>query len=285
MYSGLLPSYLDSLVQRALAEDVGSGDITTLAIVESEQRAIGRAIARAALVVCGEPIFSRVFYSIDPGLRVEALLDEGVWAKEGDVLWLVEGSASPILTGERTALNFAQRLSGIATLARRFVSELPDGASTRITDTRKTTPGLRALERYAVRCGGGHNHREHLGSAVLIKDNHIQLAGGVREAILRAQKNAPHTSRIEVEVESLRALDQALEAGADLVLLDNFEAGNIAEAVTRAAGRARVEVSGGVRLADVSSLARAGVDYISVGALTHSAPAADIALEVENLGS
>jgi len=174
-------------------------------------------------------------------------------------------------------------MSGTATLTRQFVDALPENAATRIVDTRKTTPGMRFLERYAVRCGGGHNHRDSLGSAVLIKDNHIVAAGGVRAAIERAKKHAPHTSRIEIEVESLEMLEEALDAGAEVVMLDNFANDQIAVAVERAHGRAIVEVSGGITLSRIPELAAAGVHVISVGALTHSAPAADIGLDIESL--
>jgi nicotinate-nucleotide pyrophosphorylase (carboxylating) len=276
---------LDDLVDRALAEDLAGGDLTTEATVEPRARAVGRAIARQELVVSGGDVFARVFYRVDPGLRVERLLEEGAPAGRGDVLWQVEGSARSILMGERTALNFAQRMSGIATRARAFVGALPRGSRTRITDTRKTTPGLRALERQAVRTGGAHNHRDTLGSAVLIKDNHIEAAGGIRIAIERARERAPHTSRIEIEVESLAALEEALAAGADVVMLDNFAPAEVAPAVLRAhAAGALVEVSGGITLERIGELARAGVDVISVGALTHSAPSADIALDIERLG-
>ena len=233
--------------------------------------------------MCGGDVFARVFYRVDPGVRVERRVAEGERAKPDDVLWIAEGATRSLLMAERTALNFAQRMSGTATLTRRFVDALPENALTRIVDTRKTTPGLRFLERYAVRCGGGHNHRDSLGSAVLIKDNHIVAAGGVREAIERARKHAPHTSRIEIEVESLDMLDEALEAGADVVMLDNFDSDQIAVAVERAHGRALVEVSGGITLERIPALAAAGVDVISVGALTHSAPAADIGLDIESL--
>jgi nicotinate-nucleotide pyrophosphorylase (carboxylating) len=196
----------------------------------------------------------------------------------------VEGSARSILMAERTALNFAQRMSGIATLARRYVGALPAGSRTRVTDTRKTTPGLRALERWAVRTGGAHNHRDTLGSAVLIKDNHIEAAGGIRTAIERARARAPHTSKIEIEVESLAALEEALAAGADIVMLDNFTPSDVETAARRAHEQgALVEVSGGITLERIADLARAGVDVISVGALTHSAPAADISLDIERL--
>jgi nicotinate-nucleotide pyrophosphorylase (carboxylating) len=217
---------------------------------------------------------------VDPKLEVAAIAAEGTIARAGDVLWSVRGSARSILMGERTALNFVQRMTGIATLARRYVSAVPVGARTRITDTRKTTPGLRMLERYAVRTGGAHNHRDTLGSAVLIKDNHIATAGGITRAVTRARQRAPHTSKIEIEVESLVQLDEALEAGADIVMLDNFSPGDIDEAIRRSNGRALVEVSGGITLERIAVLSRAGVDVISVGALTHSAPSADIGLDI-----
>jgi nicotinate-nucleotide pyrophosphorylase (carboxylating) len=278
------PSYLlDQLVELALSEDLAGGDLTTEATVGPTDRAVARAVAHSPLVVCGGDVFARVFYRVDPGVRVERVLEEGVRAKSGDILWIAEGATRSLLMAERTALNFAQRMSGTATLTRRFVDALPDGALTRIVDTRKTTPGMRFLERYAVRTGGGHNHRDSLSSAVLIKDNHIVAAGGVREAIDRAFKHAPHSSRIEIEVESLEMLDEALEAGADVVLLDNFEESEIAVAVEHAHGRALVEVSGGITLERIPSLAAAGVDIVSVGALTHSAPAADIGLDIEKI--
>jgi nicotinate-nucleotide pyrophosphorylase (carboxylating) len=221
---------------------------------------------------------------VDPGLRVERRVEDGTLVEPHTLLWLVEGAARSILMAERTALNFVQRMSGVATLARRFVAALPPDSTTRITDTRKTMPGLRALDRYAVRTGGAHNHRDSLGAGVLIKDNHIEAAGGIRAALERARAYAPHTLRLEIEVESLGELDQALEAGADVVMLDNFTPDEIALALSRARGRALVEVSGRVRLEQVAELARLGVDLVSVGALTHSAPAVDIALDLERLG-
>ena len=275
---------LDELVRRALAEDLGAGDLTTSATVAADARAVGRATAKCELVVCGTEVFARAFYAVDPGLRVERRVEDGTLVGPQTLLWLVEGAARSILMAERTALNFAQRMSGVATLARRFVAALPPGSTTRITDTRKTMPGLRALDRYAVRTGGAHNHRDSLGAGVLIKDNHIEAAGGIRAALERARAYAPHTLRLEIEVESLDELDQALEAGADIVMLDNFEPDAIARAMSRARGRALVEVSGRVRLEQVAELGRLGVDLVSVGALTHSAPAADIALDLERLG-
>jgi nicotinate-nucleotide pyrophosphorylase (carboxylating) len=275
---------LNDVVDRALAEDLAGGDVTSAACVPAEERAVARAVAHAPLVVCGGSVFARAFYRVDPGLRVEERIADGERAKAGDVLWIVEGSARSILMGERTGLNFAQRLSGIATLTRRFVDAVPAGSTLRIADTRKTTPGLRFLERYAVRAGGGHNHRDSLGSAVLIKDNHIVAAGGITQALTRARAYAPHTSRLEIEVESLEQLDEALAAGADIVMLDNFAGEALARAVQKAKGRALVEVSGGLTLDRVAELATLGVDVASVGALTHSAPAADIGLDIERIG-
>lgn len=279
----LLDVIIDEAVDRALREDLAGGDLTTEACVGEDTRAIARARAKQALVVCGADVFARAFYRVDPGVRVEAKLPEGARADDGDVLFEVEGSARSILMAERTALNFAQRLSGIASHARQLMDALPAGSRTRITDTRKTTPGLRALERYAVRIGGAHNHRDTLGSAVLIKDNHIEAAGGIRAALERARQRAPHTSKLEIEVESLPALDEALAAGADIVMLDNFKAGDIAAAVSKCRGRALVEVSGGVTLERIAELAAHGVDVISVGALTHTVRAADISLDLERL--
>lgn len=281
----LLPDFLlNEIVDRALAEDLSGGDVTSAAVVAETERASAKAVAHSALTVCGGAVFARAFYRIDPGLRVEERIADGERARAGDVLWLVEGSARSILMAERTGLNFAQRLSGVATLTRQFVDAIPPGCKLRITDTRKTTPGLRVLERYAVRSGGGHNHRDSLGSAVLIKDNHIVAAGGIRAAIERARQHGPHTSRIEVEVESLAELDEALAAGAEVVMLDNFDSAALKAAVAKAQGRAIVEVSGGISLARVRELAELGVDVASVGALTHSAPAADIGLDIERIG-
>jgi nicotinate-nucleotide pyrophosphorylase (carboxylating) len=280
-----LPStMLDDLVRRALAEDLAAGDLTSAATVPAEVRAVARATAKTKLVACGVEVFARVFYAVDPGLRVERRVEDGAVVDPGTLLWLVEGAARSILMAERTALNFVQRMSGVATLTRRFVDALPPGSTTRITDTRKTMPGLRALDRYAVRTGGAHNHRDSLGAGVLIKDNHIEAAGGIRPALERARAYAPHTVRLEIEVESLDDLDQALDAGADVVMLDNFAPDELGLAVARARGRALLEVSGRVRLEDVPELGRLGVDLVSVGALTHSAPAADIALDLERLG-
>ena len=268
------------IVARALAEDLEGGDLTTEATVDPSAEATAQAMARGEIVVCGGEVFKAVFAEIDPTLEVATYTADGAVAQPGDVLWTVRGSARSILMGERTALNFVQRLSGTATLARKYVNSVPADSTTRITDTRKTTPGLRVLERYAVRTGGAHNHRDTLGSAILIKDNHIIAAGGITRAIERAKTRGPHTSKIEVEVESMSELEEALAAGADIVMLDNFSPSNVDAAVALAKGRALVEVSGRITLERIAVLARAGVDVVSVGALTHSAPAADIGLDI-----
>jgi len=272
---------VDRVVDIALAEDLASGDLTTEACVDAETQAVARAVARGPVVVCGGVVFARVFSRIDPGLQIEAHLPDGTRADAGACLWIVRGRARSILMGKRVALNLVQRMCGVATQTRAYVDAIPAGAKTRITDTRKTTPGLRALERYAVRVGGGHNHRDDLGAAVLIKDNHIAACGGVRATIERARAAAPHTAKIECEVDSLAQLDEALAARADIVLLDNMPTAMVAEAVARARGRAVLEASGGITLARVAELAKVGVDAISVGALTHSVPAADLGLDFE----
>jgi nicotinate-nucleotide pyrophosphorylase (carboxylating) len=284
----LVPPLLDALIDRALEEDLAGGDLTTEACVDPAAEATGVAVARRPLVVCGGAVFHRVFARLDPTVRFEALAAEGTPVAVGAVLWRVRGKARALLSGERTSLNLTQRMSGVATLARRYVEALPPGSATRITDTRKTTPGLRALERYAVRTGGAHNHRDNLGSAVMIKDNHLIAAGGIAPAIERARARAPHTSRIEVEVASLAELGQALAARADIIMLDNFTLPDVHEAVRRVRGlgeegrgyRPLLEVSGGITLERIPELAEAGLDVISCGALTHSAPAADIALDL-----
>ena len=272
-------SLIDAIVVRALEEDLGAGDVTTEACVPEDSLATASGAARKDVVACGIPVAGRVFTTVDPSVRFTANVEEGAKVKAGTVLFTVEGRARSLLTAERVALNLIQRMCGVATATARYVAALPEGSKTRITDTRKTTPGLRLLERYAVRRGGGHNHRNDLGSAVLIKDNHIVAAGGVRTAIERARARAPHTSKIECEVDSLEQLEEALTAGADIVLLDNMDTPTVEEAVRRTRGRALLEASGGITLERIGELARAGVDAISVGALTHSTPAADIGLD------
>jgi nicotinate-nucleotide pyrophosphorylase (carboxylating) len=275
---------IDDLIRRALEEDLQGGDLTTEATVDIDTRAVAHALARSPLVVCGGDVFARVFYGVDPGLRVMPLVEDGARVETGTELWQVEGSARSILVAERTALNFVQRMSGIATIARSYVDALPTGSKTRVVDTRKTMPGLRMLDRYAVRTGGAHNHRDTLGSAVLIKDNHIEAAGGITAAVTRAKARAPHTSRVEVEVETLAGVDEALAAGADIIMLDNFNPADLTTALERCRGRALVEVSGNITLERIAELGRIGVDVISSGALTHSVKAADIALDIERIG-
>lgn len=270
---------VDRIVATALEEDLASGDLTTEACVALDATVTAHAAARKEMVACGGPVFARVFARIDPSLTVERHAAEGARAAPGAKLWTVRGRARSILMGERVALNFVQRMCGVATAARAYADAVPAGCATRVTEIRKTTPGLRALERYAVRAGGAHNHRDDLGAAVLIKDNHVAACGGVRAAIERARGAAPHTAKIECEVDTLTQLDEALAAGADIVLLDNMDDATVAEAVRRAKGRALLEASGGITLERVAELARIGVDVISVGALTHSVVAADVGLD------
>lgn len=281
MISALSPLDLRPVVALALHEDLGRGDVTTDACVPPTVAGHCAFRARTELVVAGGAIIAEVFRQIDETVSVRDLVLDGTRLAPGGVIARVLGPAASILKGERVALNFLQRLCGIATLTRRYVDALPSGSRTRIVDTRKTTPGLRALERRAVRAGGGHNHREDLSAAVLIKDNHVAAAGGVSEAIRRCREHAPHTSRIECEVDSLEQLEEALTAGADIVLLDNFDDAMVERAIAITGRRALLEASGGITLDRVTRLGTLGVDVISVGALTHSAPAADIGLDWE----
>ncbi len=273
------PTILAETIRRALSEDIDRGDLTSEACVEPNTLGTARLNARERLVVCGLPILEEVYAQVDLLVDVESHVQDGDPVDAGTTLATISGPAISILLGERVALNFMQRLTGVSTMTKRFVDALPSGSSTRITDTRKTTPGLRAFERYAVRCGGGHNHREDLGAAVLIKDNHIAAAGGVSQAIQRAHAYAPHTCRIECEVDTREQLEEALAAGADIVMLDNFDDERVRDALKLVDGQALVEVSGGITLQRVASLGALGVDVISVGALTHSSPSCDLGLD------
>ena len=273
------PTILAETVRRALSEDIDRGDITTEACIEPTVFGAATLNAREPVVVCGLPILEEVFGQVDLLVDVETHVQDGDLVEAGASLATLSGPATSILLGERVALNFLQRLTGVATMTRRFVDALPDGSVTRITDTRKTTPGLRAFERYAVRCGGGHNHREDLGAAVLIKDNHIAAAGGCTQAIERARAYAPHTGRIECEVDTRAQLEEAIAAGADIVMLDNFNDAEVRDALALVDDRAIVEVSGGITLERVAALGALGVDVISVGALTHSSPSRDLGLD------
>jgi nicotinate-nucleotide pyrophosphorylase (carboxylating) len=270
---------IDRVVETALAEDVGSGDATTLALVPEDMRCRAELLLKEPGVVCGVPIAAAVFRALDPSVTVEAHIEEGTAVSAVPaVLATIEGPARAVLTGERVALNLVGRLCGIASLTRRF-AELTEGTSTRILDTRKTTPGLRALEKYAVRCGGGTNHRAGLYDAVLIKDNHVRIAGGIKEA-LAALNGSAESLPVEVEADTLAQVREAVDAGAKRILLDNMSPEQVREAVTEVAGRAELEASGGMSLATVRSFAATGVDFISVGALTHSARSLDVSLEV-----
>jgi nicotinate-nucleotide pyrophosphorylase (carboxylating) len=270
---------LQQVVAAALAEDLGerSVDITTSSVVDPDLMGEARVVARAPGVLSGSDAAARVFEMIRPPSKYEALVPDGTRLEAGDEVARVTGTLSSILIGERTALNFLQRLSGIATMTRRYADALAPYQNVTLLDTRKTTPGLRSLERAAVRAGGGHNHRDGLWDAILIKDNHVAAAGGVGEAITRARKAA---MPVEVEVDTLEQLTEALAVGAEIVLLDNMTAGQMRQAVEITEGRAKLEASGGMTLEGAVAAARAGVDRISVGALTHSAPALDLSLEV-----
>jgi nicotinate-nucleotide pyrophosphorylase (carboxylating) len=272
------PASYRELVRRALAEDIGQGDLTSTILVDERQEARGTILARAPLVVAGVAVAAEAFAALDPAARFVPEVSDGSACAAGEVVAVVEARARALLTAERTALNFLQRLSGVATLTRRCV----DAVAGRVVvlDTRKTTPGLRTLEKYAVRCGGGANHRQRLDDGVLIKDNHKRLAGGVGAATARALA-AGLTVPVEVEVETLAELDAALGAGATRILVDNFVTADIALAVARCRGRAAVEVSGGITLARLPEIAATGADFVSIGALTHSAPAVDLSFEIE----
>ena len=271
------PALYREVVRRALAEDLGWGDVTTDAIVPGELRARGVLLCKWECVIAGIDIAAEAFTQLDPGCSFDRKYKDGDRCKPGDTVAEVRGQAAAMLTAERTALNFLQRLSGIATLTRKFVDAT--GGKITILDTRKTTPTLRALEKYAVRAGAGTNHRAGLDDGILIKDNHIRLAGGIGEAMSR-MKAADAEMPIEVEAQSLAQVDEALAAGADIILVDNLPLDQIREAVGRIRGRAKVELSGGVTLDRLPDLAKTGADYVSIGALTHSAPAADISFEL-----
>jgi nicotinate-nucleotide pyrophosphorylase (carboxylating) len=277
-FEPLEPGTYREIVRRALAEDFGWGDVTTETVIDRTQKARGVIQAKSPCVVAGLDIASETFRQLDPGVAVVVHCRDGVRCDAGGIVAEYRGQAAALLTAERTALNFLQRLSGIATLTRRFV----DAAAGRVIvlDTRKTTPLLRALEKYAVRAGGAVNHRGGLDDGILIKDNHIRLAGGVEPAVTRMLK-ANREMPTEVEAQTLEQVDDALRAGADIVLLDNLSTPDIVEAVSRCRGRAKTEISGGVTLARMPELAATGADYVSIGALTHSAPAVDLSFEIE----
>ena len=277
------PFLAKDLVHQALTEDLMYGDSTTEALFSTPFTAIGHVVAKEELVVAGLDLFEMVFRTLDPSITFEPFFLPGQVVQKGGLIARLTGDGRNILKGERTALNFMQRLSGIATLTRQFVKAV-EGTSAQVVDTRKTTPGYRALEKTAVRLGGGRNHRFHLGDLVLIKDNHIALAGGVAEAVARARAHSRHTLKIEVEVNTFSELTEVIASKVEMIMLDNMDLGEIKTAVSYIRAQApgvSIEVSGGVRLETIGNIARCGVDFISAGALTHSARAVDISLEME----
>jgi nicotinate-nucleotide pyrophosphorylase (carboxylating) len=267
---------IDRVVEAALAEDVGGGDLTTAALVPLHTRCRAQVLLEEPGVVCGVHVAAAVFRAVDPSVRIDVLVEDGAAADGSTVLAEIDGPARAVLTGERVALNLLGRLCGIASLTRRYVDAV-DGTRTAVLDTRKTTPGLRALEKYAVRCGGGVNHRSGLYDAILVKENHLRIAGGITAAV--AALDGAHG--VEIEAETIEQVQEALDAGVARILLDNMGPQQVAEAVSLTAGRAQLEASGGVSLETIRSYAETGVDFISVGALTHGARSLHVSLEVE----
>ena len=277
-FEPLDPGMYRELVRRALAEDFGWGDVTTETVIDREQKTRGVIVAKSTCVMAGIDIAAEAFRQLDPAAQITINCEDRNRCERGSEVAEIRGYAAALLTAERTALNFLQRLCGIATLTRQFV-DIADGRIT-VLDTRKTTPMLRALEKYAVRAGGGVNHRSGLDDGILIKDNHIRLAGSLGGAVALMRKSNREMPT-EVEAQSLAQVDEALEAGAEIVLLDNLSTEEIIEAVRRCRGRAKTEISGGVTLQRMRELAATGADYVSIGALTHSAPATDLSFEIE----
>jgi nicotinate-nucleotide pyrophosphorylase (carboxylating) len=268
------------LIQASIEEDLGRGDVTTEATIAEHTISRARLIPKQELVLAGMDVFTEVYSEMDNAVHIKSSRRDGDLLVAGTVIAELEGPARSLLAGERVALNFLQRLCGIATLTRRYVDAV-NGYNVEIVDTRKTTPGWRLLEKYAVRVGGGKNHRHDLGDGILIKDNHIVAAGGIGRAVEMARKHSHHLLKIEVEVETLQQVEEALQAGAEVIMLDNMPPTLLAEGVKLIGGRALVEASGGINLESVLDVARTGVDLISVGRLTHSAPAADIHVEFD----
>jgi nicotinate-nucleotide pyrophosphorylase (carboxylating) len=275
---------IEEIIDRALAEDLGKGDVTTEALIASDRQGIGFIVAKEEGILAGTEAAKQVFHRVDPESKVEILLEDGAGVKPGSKVAKVSGSIASILKAERIALNFLQRLSGIASETNRYVARVEE-LPVRIMDTRKTTPSLRSLEKYAVRVGGGGNHRMNLGDGILIKDNHLVALRSqglnIKEIIAKARQNAPQRLPVEVEVRTVSEALEAVEAGADIVMLDNMNLEDMREAVKSINGRALIEASGGIILDNVRTVAETGVDFISIGALTHSARALDISLELE----
>ncbi|HET7101270.1 MAG TPA: carboxylating nicotinate-nucleotide diphosphorylase [Terriglobia bacterium] len=282
MVQGLPVQQVRKIVARAFVEDLGKGDVTTSLTVPESVKGRGIFYSKQPLVVAGLPVAEEVFRMLEPDYLWDAVISDGTEVPAGQPLARVEGKAATLLSGERVALNFLQRLSGIATLTRKFKDQLA-GLKTELLDTRKTTPGLRILEKYAIRMGGGTNHRMGLDDGILIKNNHIAIAGGIGAAIETVSRDKPAGMPVEVEVRTRQELEEAIEAGADIALLDNMTPEEVSECVSHARGRVLLEVSGGVGLGNIRAYAEAGVDRISVGALSHSAPAVDINFLIEPL--
>ena len=273
----MTPFVLDPILRRALEEDIGTGDVTTMATIQPGVQASAELVAKEDFILSGIDVAQRVFYLLSQETAFEKLIEDGQSVKRGDVLAWLKGDAAVLLQGERVALNFLQRMCGVATLTAAFVKQIEDTGAV-VVDTRKTTPGLRVLEKYSVRMGGGGNHRMALYDAVLIKENHVSAAGGIASAVSRARQSVPHTQKIEVEVRDQAEVAEALDAGADILLLDNMSTEELRAAVRMIDGRAVTEASGGVNLETIREIAETGVQLISVGALTHSYHAVDISM-------
>lgn len=275
---------LDSLIDLALAEDISHGDITSQGLIPPELQGKASILAKAEGIIAGGEVTKRVFLKVDPSLKVELLIQDGARVKPGDIVATIFGNVISILKAERVALNFLQRLSGIASLTAKFIAKTK-GLKVKITDTRKTTPGLRWLEKYAVRIGGGQNHRFHLGDGILIKDNHLAalraLGMNIKDIVARAKQNAPTGAKVEVEASTIQEALDAAEAGADIIMLDNMSPDEMRRVVNSVPGQVKIEASGGITLDNVRTAAMTGVDFISVGAITHSTRALDISLELE----
>jgi len=285
LHDYLTEKQLDAIIDIALDEDTSHGDVTSEALIPPDLSGKASLLVKEKGVLAGIEVAGRVFQRVDSSLAIEILIKDGTKIQPGDIAATIVGSVSSILKAERTALNFVQRLSGIASLTAQYVEETK-GLPARIVDTRKTTPGLRQLEKYAVRMGGGHNHRMHLGDAVLIKDNHIAalraMGVGLKDIVAKARQNAPAGITLEVEATNTKEALEALKAGADIIMLDNMLVNEIRQVVSMVAGQAKLEASGGITLANVHQVAMTGVDIISIGALTHSYKALDISLEMES---
>lgn len=272
-------SFTDSILKLALAEDIGTGDITTNTLVPEKKAIRGSIIAKESGVICGLDVFNRVFFLLDEGVRISKRIADGEAVSAGTIIADIEGPARSVLTGERVALNVLQRLSGIATKTNVLASKIA-GTNTKIIDTRKTSPGLRVLEKYAVRIGGGANHRMNLSDGILIKDNHIKAAGGIQQAVDASRSGAPATLKIEVEVETLEQVKEALRTKADIIMLDNMPVEMMKQAVAMIGDKALTEASGNMDEQDLLEVAETGVSFISIGALTHSVKALDISLKI-----